>query len=55
MIQDKPSNAFKDRIFTVANDIDIKVDTVKKKGIVLVGLSRAGKSTAYNWIIKHPL
>ena len=55
MIEAKPSNAFKDRVFTVLNEIDQKVEKVKKKGIVFVGLTRVGKSTAYNWTIKHPL
>jgi GTP-binding protein EngB required for normal cell division len=39
----------------VAKEIDDKVATVKKKAIVLVGLSRVGKSTSYNWILRHPL
>lgn len=55
MSEAEPSNPFKDRTFTVLNDIDQKVDKVKKKGIVFVGHSRVGKSTAYNWVIKHPL
>lgn len=55
MIADEFSKASKDRIFTVLNEIDLKVDRVKKKGIVFVGMSRVGKSTAYNWTIKHPL
>lgn len=55
MSENEPSKSFKDRIFTVLNEIDQKVETVLKKGIVFVGLTRVGKSTAYNWAIRHPL
>ena len=55
MIADSFSKTSKDRIFTVLHEIDLKVGRVKKKGIIFVGLSRVGKSTAYNWTIRHPL
>lgn len=44
-----------ERLFTVMDEIDKKVSTIKKKAILYVGLSRVGKSTSYNWSIGHPL
>lgn len=45
----------REALFTVANDIDKKVLSVKPKGTLLVGLSRVGKSTLFNWMNNHPL
>lgn len=45
----------KERLFLVMKNIDQRVATIKKKAIILVGLSRVGKSTAFNWIYGHPL
>lgn len=39
----------------MAKEIDDTVGRVKRKAIVLVGLTRVGKSTSYNWILRHPL
>lgn len=45
----------REALFAVANDIDKRVSSVNSKATVLVGLSRVGKSTSFNWILRHPL
>lgn len=37
------------------NAVDQKLISTKKKAILLVGMTRAGKSTTFNWISKIPL
>ncbi len=48
--QDKQPN-----LFEVLNDIDLKLVSKKKKAILLVGLTKVGKSTVFNWLSKIPL
>lgn len=37
-------------LFTVLERGDRRIMQIKKKCIILVGMTRAGKSTTYNWI-----
>ena len=37
-------------LFTVLERGDRRIVQIKKKCIILVGMTRAGKSTTYNWI-----
>ena len=34
---------------------DRKIKKAHRKAIILVGLTRAGKSTTFNWILKRPM
>ena len=45
----------KEKLFLVMKNIDQRVASIKKKAILLVGLSRVGKSTAFNWLNGYPL
>jgi predicted GTPase len=38
-------------LFTVLERGDRKVDKIKKQAILMVGLTRAGKSCTFNWIL----
>lgn len=42
-------------LFTVTNRGDISISRAKSKATILVGKSRIGKSTMYNWIIGKPM
>ncbi len=42
-------------LFSVIEKGDRKIKKAHKKGIILVGLTRAGKSTVFNWILKVPM
>ena len=42
-------------LFSVLNIGDLKIKEAMEKGILLVGLTRAGKSTGYNWILRRPM
>lgn len=46
---------YEHELYNVLYSIDEKVYTARKKAIMLVGLSRAGKSTTYNWILGRKL
>jgi tRNA U34 5-carboxymethylaminomethyl modifying GTPase MnmE/TrmE len=48
-------NPHVEELFTVMHEIDERVKMVKKEAIMLVGLTRVGKSTCYNWALNHPL
>jgi tRNA U34 5-carboxymethylaminomethyl modifying GTPase MnmE/TrmE len=39
-------------LFTVLNRGDVNILKALKKAIVLVGLTRAGKSTVFNWLLR---
>jgi GTP-binding protein EngB required for normal cell division len=45
----------KENMFTVLERGDRKIDLLKEKLIMLVGLSRVGKSCTFNWMMKHPM
>jgi hypothetical protein len=34
---------------------DRKIDFIKKKAIMMVGLTRVGKSCTFNWILNKPM
>jgi GTPase Era involved in 16S rRNA processing len=38
-------------MFTILERGDRKIKSIKKKFIALVGLTRHGKSTTYNWML----
>lgn len=42
-------------LFTVLERGDRKIQHAHKKAIILVGLTRAGKSTVYNWFLNKPM
>ena len=42
-------------LFATLEKGDRKIDQVHENIIMMVGLSRAGKSTCYNWILNVPL
>lgn len=44
-----------ENLFTVLERGDVKIMQAKRKAIILVGITRAGKSTTFNWILKKPL
>jgi ribosome biogenesis GTPase A len=42
-------------IFTITEKGDRKILESHSRAIILVGLTRVGKSTVYNWILKKPM
>lgn len=42
-------------LFTVLNQGTLNIKNSMRKAIVMVGLTRAGKSTAFNWVLKKPM
>ena len=45
----------KNKLFRILQQGDSNLENVHEEAIVLVGLPRAGKSTSFNWILKHPM
>lgn len=43
------------RLFNVLETGDRRISGIKRKAIILVGLSRAGKSTVFNYILNKPM
>jgi GTP-binding protein EngB required for normal cell division len=42
-------------LFEVLEKGDFNISKAKPKAIILLGLTRAGKSTVFNWILNKPL
>ena len=48
-------NRVASRLFTVLEKGDRKISSLHSKAIILVGLTRSGKSTLFNFILNKPL
>jgi hypothetical protein len=42
-------------LFLLLNEIDEAVEKVGDNAVIMVGMTRAGKSTGFNWMIRTPL
>ena len=45
----------KNKLFRILQQGDANIQNANKEAIVLVGLTRAGKSTGFNWMLKLPM
>ena len=48
-------NRAENSLFATLEKGDRNISNVHEEAIVMVGLSRAGKSTAFNWVLKTPM
>lgn len=48
-------NKYIGELFNLLNEIDDAVDKAGDNGVVMVGMTRAGKSTGFNWMTRTPI